>query len=316
MNLLQPMEPIPSSMVTTEKGWIHQVKWDGIRGISYIEKNSLRVFTKKGRERTDFYPEVKQCLRLLKVKQAILDGELVVLGDSGVPSFNRVLTRERIRTLTKLAYYSRNYPVNYIIFDLLYLNNQDLRGLPLSERSSILRDILKPDEHIFLTDDYLDGQKLYEMMKERSMEGIVSKRLSSLYQGGKKHNDWLKIKINRKMLTVIGGIILKNNYPNSLLLGIYNDENLVYVGRASLGLSQANILDLYNHITKYKTNTTQEKSPFIDATNESKTVWLRPALTCWVQFLEWTEGGVLRHPKIIGFSEQNPKEAVGKEYII
>ncbi len=316
MELFQPMEPILTSAIKSEEGWIHQVKWDGIRGISYFDQNSVRIFTKQGRERTGFYPEIRRSAGLLKADHAVLDGEMIVFDEYGRPSFNLALTREKIRTLSRLDYYLRKYPVYYLVFDLLYLNDQDIRHLPYSERSALLRDILRPDERIIATDDYEDGQHLFEIMKERGMEGIVSKRSASIYTGGKKHHDWLKKKINRKMLLVIGGVILKDGYPNSLLLGIYQEGALAYVGRAAVGLTRENVLDLKKHIAKYKSRALQEVSPFENLSHEPGVIWLKPALTCWVQFLEWTASGGLRHPRIIGFSDFGPREALGKEYLV
>lgn len=316
MELLQPMEPILESTIPTEKGWIHQVKWDGIRGMSYIDNNNLRVFTKRGRERTEFYPEVQQCLKLTKAKQAVLDGEIVALDDNARPSFNRVLTREKLNKPVKLEYYIRSYPVCYMIFDLLYLNGQDLRILPFSQRNALLRDNFNSNERILLTDSMEDGNGLFSVMKAHGMEGIVSKKLSSLYLGGKKHHEWLKIKINKKILAVVGGIILKENFPNSLLLGIYNDKDLICIGKAAIGLTQQNIYDLKKYITEHKTSAIQEKSPFVNISLSPGTVWLKPILTCWVQFLEWTDSGTLRQPKILGFGEQRPEEAIGKEYLV
>lgn len=309
------MEPILESRIPTEKGWIHQVKWDGIRGLSYIANNDLRIFTKRGRERTEFYPEVQQCLKLTKAKQAVFDGEIVVLDDNARPSFNRVLTREKLNKTAKLEYYMRSHPVCYMIFDLLYLNDQDLRMLPFSQRNDLLRANFKSDERILLTDSMDDGNGLFSVMKAHRMEGIVSKKLSSPYLAGKKHHEWLKIKIYKKILAVVGGIILKENFPNSLLLGIYNDTGLFCIGKAAVGLTQQNIYDLKKYITEYKTNVIQEKSPFVNISLSPEIVWLKPFLTCWVHFLEWTESRTLRHPKILGFSEQRPEEATGKEYL-
>lgn len=315
MDFIQPMEPVLQTKIPEGSKWVHQVKWDGIRGMCYVE-NGVRVFTKKGRERTEFYPEVQNCLKLTKAKQAVLDGELIVLDESGRPSFERALTREKVHTPAKLAHYMRLYPVYYMVFDLLYLNGQDLRQYPLYERRSILQDNFKTNERIFLTDDFGDGQSLFEIMKEKGMEGIVSKKQESIYQVGKKHHDWVKIKLNKKLLAVIGGIIFKENFPNSLLLGIFKGQNLVFIGKAAVGLTRKNIFDLKNFLTEYKSSIIQEHSPFANITSSPETVWLKPALTCWVHFLDWTESGTLRHPKILGFSDQVPQEAVGKEYLV
>ena len=112
MELIQVMEPVLAKEIHTRKDWVHQVKWDGIRGITYIDHNNFSIFTKKGRERTDFYPELKDTVKLLNGNQAILDGEIVVFDLENRPSFQKVLTRERIRVKENLPRYLQNYPVN------------------------------------------------------------------------------------------------------------------------------------------------------------------------------------------------------------
>lgn len=311
MELIEVMEPVPSQQIVSEKGWLHQIKWDGIRGISYIENAKLRVFTKNGNERTDFYPELMETLTLLKVKQAVLDGEIVVF-DGDKPSFSHILVRERVRSKANLNYYLKKYPAKYIVFDILFCNGKDLRKTALNERKAILLDNLKQSSIIAITDDFVDGNALFALMKKKNYEGIVSKKENSLYLAGKKHNLWFKTKVTKKILAVIGGLTWKNNYPNSLMLGIYHEDKLYYIGKASSGLKQSDFRLLKEYGESFKL----DKSPFINLGTGKNTSWLKPVLTCWVSFLEWTSNGSLRHPKILGFSSQDPQEADGKEYVL
>lgn len=312
MELIPVMEPLPAKEVISGSEWIHQVKWDGIRGITYIDYGKLSIFTKNGRERTTFYPELKDTIQLLKGDQAILDGEIVVFDSHNKPSFQRVLTRERIRVAGNLPRYIQSYPVNYIIFDILFLNGKDLRSLPLSERSDILSRHIQKSSNITVTDSFENGLELYELMKEKNYEGIVSKNKSSRYLAGKKHNEWYKTKIVKKILAVIGGLSWKAGMPNSLLLGIYEQDDLSYIGNASIGLTQSD----FRLLKEYSSSLQQEKSPFVNLTNVRDTTWLKPVLTCWVSFLEWTEGRSLRHPQILGFSSEQAPNAVGKEFSV
>lgn len=312
MKLLEVMDPVLSSEIRAGNEWIHQIKWDGIRGISYIEDGRVRIYTKSGRERTSFYPEIQIAPKLLNGHQAVLDGELVVFNTENRPSFHLIMNRERLRNSSNLPVYQQKYPVCYILFDLLFLNGTDLRSRPLEERQDLLRAKVSSSSDITVTDDFTDGSALFKLMKERNYEGIVSKRKNSRYQAGKKHNDWFKTKISKKILAIVGGLSWKEQFPNSLLLGIFQGGQYLYIGNASLGLSQKD----FQLLKAYASDYTQESSPFDNLKKMKDTTWLKPVLTCWVSFLEWTDSRSLRHPKILGFSKDPASEAQGKETIM
>lgn len=295
MELLKIMEPILSEKIMTGDEWTHQIKWDGIRGITYIENGSTQIYTKSGRERSAFYPELQNIVKLLNGHQAVLDGEIIIFDEVGRPSFELIMKHQ--------------VPVHYILFDILYLNNKDLRALPLEERKHMLATHLFPTSQIGITDDFVDGEELFNLMKEKNFEGIVSKQKTSSYLPGKKHDQWVKTKIIKKILAVIGGLSWRDGSPKSLLLGIFQEENLVYIGNASLGLTQNDLRLFKDHAISFG----REKSPFVNLEEKKDTSWLQPLLTCWVSFLEWTDEKNLRHPKIIGFSSDAPATANGKE---
>lgn len=310
MELIKPMEPILSSEIVSSDEFIHQIKWDGIRGITYINDGKHKIYTKNGNERTGFYPELKDLTLLFKGKSGVLDGEIIVLDENLRPSFNLSLNRERVRTESRINFYSKKYPVKYILFDLLYLDGKDLRSYPLEERTSFLNRIVNKSSSITITDSFDNGHRLFELMKEKNYEGIVSKNKYSKYIAGKKHDQWFKTKILKKMLVVICGIKFKNSVIKSLLLGIYNDDSILYIGNASIGLTQGDLTLLKEYISVISI----DKSSFVNLTKEKDVIWLKPILTCWVSFLEWTNKNSLRHPKIIGFSSEIPTNANGREY--
>lgn len=310
MELLKPMEPILSTHIAQGEPFIHQIKWDGIRGITYIDQSQYKIFTKNGNDRTSYYPELNEITGLFQGKSGVIDGEIIVLDDNLRPSFHYILNRERVRVESRVRYYSKKYPVKYILFDLLCLDGKDLRKYPLEERLHLLGKMVNKSNTVTLTDSFDDGKKLFELMEEKNYEGIVSKNKYSPYIAGKKHNQWFKTKILKKMLVVIGGIKFDNQRIKSLLLGIYSDDTIIYVGNASIGLNQSdmNLLKEHTHVIS------MEKSPFANLTKEKDVIWLKPFLTCWVSFLEWTNSNSLRHPKIIGFSSEKAFNANGKEY--
>ena len=310
MELIKPMEPIFSTEIIEDKDFIHQIKWDGIRGITYIDNDTHKVFTKNGNERTDYYPELNEINHLFNGRSGIIDGEIIVLDDNLRPTFNYILNRERVRNQAKIKYYANKYPIKYIAFDILFLDGKDLRNHPLEDRIEILHKTLNKSGIITITDSFGDGRKLYELMEEKNYEGIVSKNINSKYIAGKKHDMWYKTKIFKKMLTAIGGIQLGNGKIKSLLLGIYSEGNLIYIGNASIGLKESD----YNLLKEYMSVISMDESPFANINKARNVIWIKPILTCWVSFLEWTNTNSLRHPKIIGFSSKKATEAIGEEY--
>lgn len=324
MNWIEPMEPILTSEIPDGSNFVHQVKWDGIRGLCYVKDGEVRIFTKKGRERTRFYPELLEIPELLKCREAVLDGEIMVLNDEMRPSFHLSLIRERVSNLNNIDYYARKYPVQYIVFDLLSIDDNIITHKPLGERSLLLKENLNISTAVTITDDFTDGNMLFSLMKEKGWEGIVSKDITSPYLPGKNHQHWYKRKLSRRILAIIAGLTLKEGRPNSLVLSIQRKdasqkEGLIYIGKAAAGLNQENLNLLEKYIPELKTNA----NPFnFSKEQESKilkelkdVVWLYPVLTVWVNFLEWTDDGSLRNPKIAGFTSLSPDKADGKEFI-
>ena len=308
------MEPISSDMIMTGHEWIYQIKWDGIRGLVYYQDSGpdkLKIYTKRGRDRTVYYPELHHIIDRIAGNSAILDGEIVVPGEDSKPTFQLSLIRERVSNPDRLLYYSSKYPVIYIIFDILYINGSSLTGLPFMKRRDILYNTVKSGVNIGLAENYKDGPGLFNLMKRKGWEGIVSKKKDSPYLPGKNHRDWFKHKVLKKMLAAVCGIQLKNGFPNSLILGINRDNEWVYIGKASLGLTQDDLAKL-----KEYSQSSRDECPFTDANSwKGKPVkWLKPTLTCWVRFLEWTNDGQLRHPRILGFAASHAEEADGREW--
>ncbi len=321
MDWIPPMEPLSTKTLIEGPEWIHQIKWDGIRGLTYYSSipsngSQLRIFTKKRRERTEFYPELHILKDIIKGRNAVLDGEMVVLEEDGKPSFQLCLVRERVGNLHRLPYYMRNYPVVYIIFDILYLDDQPLTDLPLIQRMELLRKTISTEANITVTDDFRDGSGLFNLMKQKNWEGIVSKKEDSPYLPAKNHKAWFKYKTMKKILAAVCGIQWKDNLPNALILGMHREDKWIYIGKASLGLSQ----DDLKLLKDYSAVMEEAECPFFKTTGRDgpgwtdSITWLEPQITCWISFLEWTNDGMLRHPKILGFTSQKAKDADGKEW--
>ncbi|WP_157950131.1 non-homologous end-joining DNA ligase [Vallitalea okinawensis] len=304
------MEPNKNKTIPQGSEWIHEIKWDGIRGVSQVNDDAFEIFTKKGNKRGTYFPELKQINKLLKCDNALLDGEIVVFNELNKPSFQDILIRERSKGV-HAAHYQKIKPVHYIVFDCLAVNDEDIRQKPLNERKDILKEILIENETIAISRTFNDGDQLYHLMKEKSYEGVVSKNKDSPYIAGKKHDYWYKNKISRKILGVVGGIHMKSGQPASIPIGIYRDNQLIYIGNVSIGLKQEEMQLLYQYAHQLK----RDEAPFINLPYQEDTIWFNPLLTCWIHFFEWTNDGHLRHAKIQGFTKMKPDEASGEELV-
>ncbi len=282
--------------VVTEPDFIHQIKWDGVRGVVLADGSGVRVFGKSGRESTAQYPELAEMTRQMNASHAVIDGEIVAFAD-GKPSFYHVLKRSRSYGGVNAS----RWPVRYIAFDLLELNGHDLRRQPLAERTKLLRAHFTPSPLAALADDFTDGEALYALMKRENMEGVVSKRLDSEYMAGKAHRAWFKVKTVRKMLCAVTGLRMNGGQPASLELAVYRDGMLTPVGHAGSGLSDETRRLLLDYALKESSSA------------GSDVMRVLPRLTCWVKFAEWTADGTMRHPVLLGFSDRPAEEATGEE---
>lgn len=180
----------------------------------------------------------------------------------------------------------------YIAFDLLYENGQDIRRLPFKERHRRLISLIS-NKHprLIATELFSDGKSLWEWVNQNGWEGIVSKRLSSPYTEGKKHRDWLKKRVEVRIVAEVVGVQLKNGWVASLILR-YEER---YVGHVS-GLDDASKRVLQQFILQHSGT-----SPFKLRKDWDDVVWLLAPIPCRVSALEFTDSGKLRQPKLIGF---------------
>jgi bifunctional non-homologous end joining protein LigD len=285
-----PMAPITSSDIPVGPEWGYQIKWDGVRTLARLDGiGGVELFSRKMELRTSVYPEVASLLALLKVGPCVLDGEIAYF-DETRPHFQRgQLGVRNIASKDNLL---------FVLFDLLHDNGEDLRGLPFRERYDRLSAKFPNKQPcLFVTDLYDDGIALWKWLEEREWEGIVSKRLSSPYSEGKRHQDWFK---KRKTLRIVAdavGIKLKEGRVASLVLR-YEDR---FIGFASLGLDY----EMKKLLLKFAIEH-PGVSPFPSLSPELKkteVVWFGVPFRCRVTALEFTNSGLLRHPKLLGFGE-------------
>ncbi len=293
MKYYKPMLAYPGDTKIFEtKDFIYEPKLDGTRAICYIEDGRVKIFNRRDYEISARYPEIVENLKKLKVKNCVLDGEIVVLTNN-LPDFYKLQEREHIEDEFKAKLLAKKYPATLFVFDIIYLNDEELILLPLIERKKILDDTVKKDEHIDLCIFTEDGKRLFELTRKMGLEGIMAKLKRGLYHPGKRVKEWLKLKHFQTMDCVICGYTKgkgkREGVFGALVLGTFENGKLICRGKVGTGWSNDFAKWLKNQLDKIKVD-----KPHFDFPEE--VVWVKPVYLCEVQFMEITEDGKLRAP--------------------
>lgn len=303
---LKPMEPRSAKEAFDSEEYVFQVKWDGVRMVAFVDKGIVRLQNRKLHPRTQVYPDFQNLHHWIHAEQAILDGEMVAFGENGKPSFKQILSRDLKTDPTAIRMAAQQLPSTYIAFDLLALNGEELLTTPLERRLALLREIAHPSDHFQVIEDFTSGTALFQVIQGQEMEGIVAKLKRSPYVPGEKLDYWLKIKTKKDLIAVVGGYTVKERWLNSLLFGLYLEDQLFYIGNAATGL-KANDLKL---LDTYLAQMELPRSPFANPPRlyGVRTHWTQPLVTAKLEFMEWTEEIQMRAPVILGFTKDQPTD--------
>lgn len=292
------------STVPKGEDWLYELKYDGYRIMAYVEGNSVRLVTRNGNDYTERFQEVVHSLIEWAAGRAmILDGEMVITDEAGKTDFQALqnyLKNHQTKNLT------------YIVFDLLALDGADLRGHRLIDRKKTLETLMKgaPINLHYSRHMRGNGKESFRAACEADMEGIVGKKADSVYRGT-RNGDWIKLKCDTRQEFVIGGYTLtdrKTSGISSLLLGIYEGEELVYAGRAGSGLSEADMKELEEEFTCLKKEESSFR-PVPKPRSNEKITWLKPLLVAEIKYAEWTNDNLLRQASFKGLRrDKNPRE--------
>ena len=301
--------------------WLFEIKWDGYRAVAFIENGKARLVSRNQNELTARYPELKYLANFVKAKNAILDGEVVALDDEGRASFSLMQQRTGFRPGGRRAATNADVPVLYYAFDLLYLDGYDWRRVPLEERKKKLASILLTGDSLRYSDHYeQQGKALFEMARQKGLEGILAKKRDSIYQE-RRSTEWLKIKVTHRLECVIGGYTDPEGtraHFGSIVLGLYDKHGrLIHIGQAGSGFDQKSLDDVWKLLKKRETR----KNPFYGEVEAlRKVTWVKPELVAEIEYAEWTEGATsgsgpkLRAPVFLGLrDDKDPKECVLEE---
>lgn len=300
MKQYKPMLARPAEAPFSSDEWIFEVKWDGIRAISYVNE-ALSIRSRNQKELIDNFPELSELREL--ARNMVLDGEIIVM-KNGRPDFQTLIQRRQNIKTNEIAYLSRKFPATYIIFDILEKDGEELLDIPLMERKRILKNSVKEGKFVVLSLFVEEtGVAYYRAALEKGIEGIMAKKKQSSYEPGKRSNNWLKIKRVKTCDCVIFGYTKgegnRERTFGSLILGLYDAGSPVFIGKVGTGFSQENMEDMKLSLDKYKVE--QETLAGVDMDREI--TWLKPELVCEVGYQSITDDGKLRIPVYKRFRE-------------
>ncbi|MEP7226921.1 MAG: DNA ligase D [Gemmatimonadales bacterium] len=295
----------------SDPAWIFELKLDGYRLLASRGSGPPRLFSRNGNDLASSFPEVTRAVAALPLGRVLLDGEVVALDQSGRPSFQRLQQRAKLTRPTDIRRAVVQIPVTFFAFDLLAVDDFDVRELPLVARKNLLRRLLPPAGLIRFLDHFEgEGEVLYQQVLKLGLEGIVAKRADSTYRAGRSAS-WIKVRTRRSDDFVVVGFSAPKGGRTGfggLQLAQYVDGNLTYSGRAGSGFTGAQLAEVRATLDQIRRPDPPCGGPI---PKEKGITWTEPRLVCEVEFSEWTEEGLLRQPVFLRFrDDKRPEECV------
>lgn len=313
---LEPLPAITKPMLATlvdapfdDPDWFFEFKWDGYRAIAVVaEDGNVTLTSRNGNDLLGQFPELNELGGAFSSLPIIVDGEICILDERGRSSFQALQSRDkRFASGGKVS----KTPVTFVVFDCLYADGRDLRAEPLETRKELLQKLIVPGHGVMFSKHVIgSGKQLYEFAVREQLEGIIGKARASPYRSSRSR-EWVKIKAKRRQEFVIGGWTEPRGSRTAfgaLLLGVYDDDKLVYAGHVGTGFDQAKLRALGKQLDALET----KESPFAltPKTNE-KAHWTKPSLVAEVEFAEWTRDAILRQAVFVGLrTDKDPRDVV------
>ncbi|HEX6011807.1 MAG TPA: DNA ligase D, partial [Geminicoccaceae bacterium] len=306
---VKPQLATPAAAAPSGDGWLHELKHDGYRCQLRIEAGSALVRTRGGHDWTPRFARVAEAAAALPMSSALLDGEAVVLDEHGVSRFGLLRRALEAGDTTAVSFYT---------FDLLFLDGEDLRGLPLRERKRRLEALLpRPGGGTVRYSDHVLGRggELREAACRLGAEGLIAKRADAPYRSGRT-TSWLKVKCTARQEVVVGGFTHVRGRRSGLgvlLVGTHEGgrRGLAFAGKVGTGWSEKEARQILAALEPLR----RAESPFaaLPAPARRGARWVAPRLVAEVRFQEWTPDGRLRHARWVGLREDRAATMVRRE---
>ncbi len=299
---IDPQLPLLVDSPPSEKGWFHEMKFDGYRLQAHIQGGVVSLFTRNGHDWTEKFPHIAESLMEMDVTNAIFDGEAVVLDKDGKSNFQ--LLQNSLSDKSDQA-------IRLFLFDLMYLDGEDLREKPLSERKKLLKELIPELHPIVKYSDHVlqKGDEFFRMSCKYELEGIVSKEADAPYVSGRGRL-WCKTKCSKRQEFIIGGFTEgkggRSEDLGALLLGVHDKGKLRYVGKVGTGFNEKTLKDLKKQLSHLY----HDETPFDLNSPTGKGIhWVEPELIVEINFSNWTNEKILRNPVFLGLrSDKDQKD--------
>jgi bifunctional non-homologous end joining protein LigD len=312
------LEPMYASIGTEipGKGWTFEPKFDGIRVLAYTTATDVKLITRNGKDKAAQFPEVVAALKKLASqtrRSFLLDGEIVALVDGKPARFQELQSRMHVKEPRMIERLVASTPAALVLFDILVDGDDALIAKPWTERRARLLRLIgkRTSAHLWVTKSIDgDGKKMLERARRQGWEGIIAKRMGSIYEPGKRARHWLKLKIEFREEFVVGGYTEPRNareYIGALLLGYFDRNRFIYAGHTGGGFTRQGLSDMYNRLKPL----VRKSSPFEETpkTNE-QAHWVKPEVVVEVKFSEWTADRRLRQPIFVGLRDDKDAKDV------
>jgi bifunctional non-homologous end joining protein LigD len=289
--------------------WLFEIKWDGFRAEAVVDRGAVRLWTRGRQDATRYFGPFLEPPDWMAATRAIVDGEVIALDDRGEPDFALLQARIKGRAATG------GTPFVYEVFDLLHLEDRSLLDVPLHERRRLLREVLRTDPRVRLSEEVEGGGiAFFEAARARGLEGIMAKDRRSRYLAGGRTMAWRKVKIRPEQELVVGGWTRGTGKAlelGALLVGVYEDGALRYAGKvgAFSGEPRAELVAALTPLAA--TATPFEPPPPKPVARVAE--WVRPELVIRAEFAGWTSDGLVRQAAYKGIDLEKDPHAVRRE---
>ncbi len=296
----------------SDPNWVFEIKWDGVRALAEIKDGRTTLWARSGRDVSSEYPEFKDLAAKFRVKNAVVDGEIVTLDKDGRSNFHKLQNRLGVQSPSQKL--MQSVPLDYYAFDLMYVDGFDLRRSPLVERKELLQKVLTGNERVHYSEHIEEkGEALFEAARAKGLEGIIAKVKDSTYSGTRT-SSWLKLKIVDELDAVIAGYTEgrgSRKYFGALVLGLYDKRELQFIGNVGTGFDEGKQESIFDTLQALR----RSQCPFgkVPVLRE-KVDWITPELVARVKYANWTMDDHLRAPVFLSLrNDRTPQDCTFQE---
>ncbi|MHB8735814.1 MAG: non-homologous end-joining DNA ligase [Terriglobales bacterium] len=310
-----PMLATLSTRPFSSPDWLFEIKWDGVRALAWMAQDKVQLWSRAQRDMASAYPELQALSRQLRGGEALVDGEIVMLDQSGHASFSALQQRMHL-TGAEAEAAAAQRPVSYFIFDILHLDGVQLLHTPLETRKKLLRQRLVDAPPVRFADHVEeDGEGLLQLARNNGLEGIVAKHRHSSYEP-RRSRWWLKWKLTRVQEAAVVGYTAprgSREHFGSLLLALREGRRWRYIGHVGTGFDRAALAALYARLQGLPASGPPTGAPRNSGLHKGALQWVQPQLVAQVKYSEWTPDGKLRAPVFLGLRDDKAPEECFRE---